>query len=147
MTAATCRRGLIERDPYLALDSGKEIPDRGVWQSRWVECKSAGRPPFVTAYRRRFQLQASAAARIHVSADERYELFLNGRRIGRGSEYGSADNWFYIRFFGFLIEFNGAVKVSMISQGERIHLKFCSPRHQFVNFSKSVKQAVMTMHV
>jgi alpha-L-rhamnosidase len=30
-----------------------------------------------------------------VSADERYELFLDGRRIGRGPERGTTEHWFY----------------------------------------------------
>jgi hypothetical protein len=33
--------------------------------------------------------------RIHVTADERYELFLDGRFVGRGSERGDRENWFF----------------------------------------------------
>ena len=33
--------------------------------------------------------------RLRVSADERYELFLDGRRIGRGPERGTIEHWFY----------------------------------------------------
>jgi alpha-L-rhamnosidase len=33
--------------------------------------------------------------RIRVSADERYELFLDGNRVGRGSERGNLEHWFY----------------------------------------------------
>jgi hypothetical protein len=33
--------------------------------------------------------------RIHVTADERYTLFLGGKRIGRGSERGVPNHWFY----------------------------------------------------
>ena len=36
--------------------------------------------------------------RIHVSADERYELFLDGVRQGRGPERGAPDTWFYESF-------------------------------------------------
>ena len=32
---------------------------------------------------------------MHVSADERYELFVDGRRAGRGPERGDPDNWFF----------------------------------------------------
>lgn len=35
------------------------------------------------------------AVRLHVSADQRYELFLDGQRIGRGPERGDLRNWFY----------------------------------------------------
>ena len=95
MMTATCKRVIIEQDPFLYLDSGKKISQQGVWECKWVVCASVPKPPFITAYRRRFHLRAATSLRIHVSADERYELFLNGRRIGRGSEYGSGDNWFY----------------------------------------------------
>jgi hypothetical protein len=49
----------------------------------------------VSAYRRIFEIAGDAVARIHVSADERYELFLDGRRIGRGPERGAPECWFY----------------------------------------------------
>lgn len=62
---------------------------------RWVFCNEAGVPPFVTVYRCRFALVEAARLRIHVSADERYELFLDGNRMGRGSERGDRTNWFY----------------------------------------------------
>jgi len=32
---------------------------------------------------------------IHVSADERYELFLDGERVGRGPERGDPSHWYY----------------------------------------------------
>jgi alpha-L-rhamnosidase len=68
---------------------------RGTWPCHWVNCATAGTPPFVTAYRRQFTLTRAAKVRIHVSADERYELFLDSRRIGRGPERGDSMHWFY----------------------------------------------------
>ncbi len=68
---------------------------RGAWPASWVACAKTGEPPFVTAYRKAFSLQEAAELRIHVSADERYELFLDGQRIGRGPERGNRNNWFY----------------------------------------------------
>ncbi|NLF39414.1 alpha-L-rhamnosidase [bacterium] len=65
------------------------------WPCAWVSCPDAGAPPFVTAYRRAFSLDAAVTFRAHVSADQRYELFLDGARIGRGSERGDRANWFY----------------------------------------------------
>ena len=38
------------------------------------------------------------AATSGASADERYELFLDGQRIGRGPERGAPDTWFYESF-------------------------------------------------
>ena len=51
--------------------------------------------PQVVAYRLRFTLDAAATVRVHVSADERYELWLDGARIGRGPERGDVHWWFY----------------------------------------------------
>lgn len=67
----------------------------GRWPCAWIGCHEAGEAPVVVAYRRRFRLARAATVRVHVTADERYDLFLDGRRIGRGSERGSPDAWFY----------------------------------------------------
>lgn len=88
-------RTLIAVDPYTELDEGKVWIERGKWPCKWLTCPDAGKPPFVTAYRLRFAMANDAVVRAHVSADERYELFLDGKRIGRGSERGDDENWFY----------------------------------------------------
>jgi hypothetical protein len=87
-------RKLIFEDPYARGDL-RDPWQRGKWRCKWVACAKAGAPPFVTAFRKRFTLKKSATIRVHVSADERYELFLDGARIGRGSERGDAENWFF----------------------------------------------------
>ena len=68
---------------------------RGLWEASWVGCADAGAPPVVTAYRLRFDWPVARDVRLRVSADERYELFLDGRRIGRGPERGTTEHWFY----------------------------------------------------
>ena len=62
---------------------------------RWIDCPEAGPVPLVTAYRLRFRVKAAERVAIDVTADERYELFLDGRRIGRGSERGDGAHWFF----------------------------------------------------
>ena len=88
-------RVLIDRDPFLHEDDERPWRQRGHWPCAWIACPNAGAPPIVTAYRLRFTLERAATIRAHVSADERYELFLDGERIGRGSEQGAPDCWFY----------------------------------------------------
>ncbi len=61
---------------------------------RWLAAAAAV-PPCAMAYRCRFDADGGAAMRVHVSADERYELFLDGRRIGRGPERGDALHWYF----------------------------------------------------
>ena len=88
-------RTMISDNPYSHLDEGRPWPQRGLWPCRWISCPQAGQPPFVTAYRRRFEMDRDAKVRVHVSADERYELFVDGVRVGRGPERGDINNWFY----------------------------------------------------
>lgn len=84
----------IEKDPY-GIDRKKHWAERGIWPSKWITCPEAGDTPFVTAYRLKFAIESETTVRAHVSADERYELFLDGKRVGRGSERGDRNNWFY----------------------------------------------------
>lgn len=68
------------------------------WPAWWVECAEAGQPPFVTLYRLKVVFESAVRLRFHVSADERYLLFLNETRLGRGPERGSPQFWFYESF-------------------------------------------------
>lgn len=61
----------------------------------WITTRRAALPPEVTAYRLRFHLPHAALIRIHVSADERYQLYVDGQCEGRGPERGSDRAWFY----------------------------------------------------
>jgi hypothetical protein len=73
-------RVFIEEDPYTRSETGIPWNRRGTWPCRWIGCAGAGAPPFAVAFRNRFTLSEAATVRVHVSADERYELFLNGER-------------------------------------------------------------------
>jgi hypothetical protein len=88
-------RKIIERDPYLPEKPVQPWTLLGQWPCSWIACPGVGEPPFVTAYRRKFNLKQAARIRLHVSADERYELYLDGELLGRGPERGDAENWFY----------------------------------------------------
>lgn len=68
-------------------------PERAL-PGNWVGL-SGTVPPFVAAFRKEFAVEENRMLTVHVSADERYELYLDGRWIGRGSERGDANNWFY----------------------------------------------------
>src|SRR5262245_9337715 len=61
----------------------------------WISLPAPVRPPVVAAYRLRLQLTAPLRTRIHVSADQRYILFVDGVRRGRGPERGDKLHWFY----------------------------------------------------
>jgi hypothetical protein len=92
-------RILIDQNPYPAKitygDSPWDWQKTGLWPCAWVSLPDAPAAPFVSAYRRRFDVDADTTVTAHVSADERYELYLDGQRIGRGPERGEPKHWHY----------------------------------------------------
>lgn len=68
----------------------------GRWPAHWIAReKTPSGVPRVEAYRLKFKVDAAQKSLIHVSADERYELFLDGVRLGRGPERGDRMNWHF----------------------------------------------------
>ncbi|MDA3798427.1 MAG: alpha-L-rhamnosidase [Kiritimatiellae bacterium] len=61
----------------------------------WIVTEDAHEDSFVSAYRLRFDCEKTARITLLVTADQRYWLYLDGQRIGRGSERGSIRKWFY----------------------------------------------------
>lgn len=61
----------------------------------WISANQPQMSPDVTAYRLPFALPQEAQIRVHVTADERYLLYLDGQVVGRGPERGSDRIWFY----------------------------------------------------
>jgi hypothetical protein len=90
-------RSLIEFDPFAELpsDPKQRWMASGRWPARWIRPPLGLEPPHVVAYRCRVHLERARAFRVHVSADERYELYVDGRRIGRGPERGSRTSYFF----------------------------------------------------
>lgn len=88
-------RALIDVAPFAASTTSTDWGARGTWPGHWIACRDADQPPFVAAYRLRFTLDTPETIRLHVSADERYELWLDGERVGRGPERGDVRHWFF----------------------------------------------------
>src|SRR5579862_148874 len=85
---------IIDYQPFT--DFSKFWADRGRWPARWItHAEANGTAPVVQAFRRSFTVDRPRTVRIHVSTDERYELYLDGKRIGRGPERGDRLNWFF----------------------------------------------------
>lgn len=87
-------RTIVDRDPFHTPGDSRPWRERGRWPAEWVALPDAA-PPCVVAYRLRVTLERAETVRAHVSADERYELFLDGAGIGRGPERGCPDVWFF----------------------------------------------------
>ncbi len=92
-------RTLIEKDPFLNPAIKARVNQRqwhtGRWPSCWINHPTDKSPPLVVAYKRTFTLDEDAIIRVHVTADERYALYLDGVRVGRGPERGDHWNWFF----------------------------------------------------
>ena len=65
------------------------------WPARWIQPTGDITRPLVAAFRCAFQTSQRESIRIHVSADERYDLFLNGQRLGCGPEQGDQHHWHF----------------------------------------------------
>ncbi len=88
MRQIICVDPLIQQDRYAF--------EQSAWPAKWIgHPRHGGAEAVVLGFRRRFHVERDCTLRLHVSADERYELFLDGQRIGSGSERGDLSNWFY----------------------------------------------------
>ena len=65
------------------------------WRSKWIACPQGPRREFgVYHFRKTFSLQSRPAHFIiHVSGDNRYELFVNGERVLAGPARGDLYHW------------------------------------------------------
>ncbi len=79
--------------------TGKINPDllRKTWQAQWILHPTASSTAYgVFHFRRTFTLPGKPPEFIvHVSADNRYQLFVNGKRVGSGPARGDMLHWRY----------------------------------------------------
>lgn len=85
----------VQSYPFAERNKGRLWDERGIWQAKWITGAEPLQPPYALAFRNRFAVQTEETVRIHVTADERYELYLDGRRIGRGPERSDRHHWFF----------------------------------------------------
>ncbi|MEX0652630.1 MAG: alpha-L-rhamnosidase C-terminal domain-containing protein [Phycisphaeraceae bacterium] len=93
MSETHARRVLTDRPSFA--EAGPTPFGPSPWPANWLQPPAVEQPPMVWACRLRFALNQPVKVRIHVTADERYELFLDGERIGRGPERGAPQWWYY----------------------------------------------------
>ncbi|HEY1985081.1 MAG TPA: alpha-L-rhamnosidase C-terminal domain-containing protein [Terracidiphilus sp.] len=75
-------------------------PPHHNWTASWVSHPTAPlRDPIVLHFRRTLKLSSVPASYVvRVSADNRFILFVNGKRVGDGPARGDLDHWRYERF-------------------------------------------------
>jgi len=88
-------RILLDKEPFPVNPSDLPWNGRGQWPCNWVTVPSRPETPYVSVYRLAFTAEKQTVVRVHVTADERYILRLDGEEIGRGSDRGDAENWFF----------------------------------------------------
>jgi alpha-L-rhamnosidase len=81
--------------PAFPISETVGIFQRFNWPISWITLPNAGATPYVLGFRLVVDQLHDTTLRCHVTADERYELFLNGELIARGSERGSPEAWYY----------------------------------------------------
>lgn len=90
----SCQRVLIDTNPF-PIDRENAPWNRGQLDSSFISLSGAEVTPFFARYRLELSLGSAISTRIHVTADERYHLFVDGELVGRGSERGDPDHWFF----------------------------------------------------
>ena len=70
---------------------------RRPWSARWISAPATPATDYaVCHFRRSIELEAKPASFVvHASADNRYQLFVNGRRVGWGPARGDLYHWRY----------------------------------------------------
>jgi alpha-L-rhamnosidase len=89
------QRVLIDRPPFTAPPLLSRAPwdPPAQWPARWLTPPVGWETPLVLAFRLVLDSPVALAARLHVSADERYELWCDGERVGGGPERGDEWHW------------------------------------------------------
>jgi len=77
-----------------------EVSPRADWNAKWIDHPTAPlREPMVFHFRKKLELRSKPATYlVHVSADNRFILFVNGERVGEGPARGDLQHWRYETF-------------------------------------------------
>lgn len=98
------QRIVVDREPFIMpgeFKPGWAWPTWGEWPVMWVDHPERGAlTPSATAYRLKLTLEAPATIRMHISADNRYRLFVDGERQGEGPERGDLQHWYFETYEG-----------------------------------------------
>jgi alpha-L-rhamnosidase len=117
--------------PFPASESGL-IFRRYRWPVSWITLPDVGEPPFVLGFRLIVDQAQDAIVRCLVSADERYELYLDGERLACGPERGSAEAWYYDTVKLFVKAGRHVLFARVWALGEKAPFAQCSVRAGFL---------------
>lgn len=85
--------------PAEPLADGNTKPRYAIDSAAWVwHPELRADTPAVLRFTQSFELEAVVTARVHISADQRYELFVDGRLLSAGPHRGDLDHWSFASF-------------------------------------------------
>lgn len=105
--------------------------------ARWISLPGITDLPTVVAYKLEFSLARETSVKIHLTADERYEFFVNGTLLARGPERGDPNHWFYESYEVLLPAGRNVFVGRVWSLGENAPFAQMSIRHGFLLFQTS----------
>jgi len=93
-----CERVVPAVSPFpghLKVDRTRSFETVPQWPARWIKPPEDTAIPWVGAFRRRFNCQRPEKIAFAITADERFELFIDGVFIDRGPDRGDRMHWNY----------------------------------------------------
>ena len=87
-------RVVLNEDPF-HFDRKDSPWNRGRIDAQFINHPKSKARPFFCIYYLDIPIDKPLKARIHLTADERYMLFLDNQIVARGSERGDHEHWFY----------------------------------------------------
>lgn len=82
---------------YGQTQSGESFWQQNFWTAKWIAHPTAGSKAYgIYHFRKTLDIpQKLARFIVHVSADNRYELFVNGKAVSAGPARGNWQSWYY----------------------------------------------------
>jgi alpha-L-rhamnosidase len=90
-------RVILSEEPF-HLNRSLAPWDRGRLDAKFLTVPNSDQKPLFVVYQLEFSLTENKQGVIHVTGDERYELYLDDEFVGRGSERGDFDQWYFESF-------------------------------------------------
>ncbi len=96
----TLRKILLEQFQHDDVTNEQQVSapslfERGQWPAHWIHHPEIPKGPQILLFRKNIELDESLRLRFHVTADERYRLWLNGERVAEGPERGDPDDGYF----------------------------------------------------
>lgn len=92
---ASLKKVLIDYEPFSSEDPQKHWVFRGWWPAKWIGSGKDERLRQANVYRNSFEVSEKITVRIHVTADAKYRLWVDGEFLAMGPEQGDVNNYFF----------------------------------------------------